>query len=806
MRDLFLGAGIAHSILVFAVVIAIGLYLGKFKLKGISIGSTWILFVAILLSHFGLRVDTTVLSFMKDFGLILFVFSIGLQVGPGFFHSFKKGGLQLNLLAVALVLLAVAVTVAIHFITGEDLKTMVGVMSGAVTNTPGLGAAQQTMADSMRAENYLASDIASATSGLASAYAVAYPLGVLLVIALIMFFKAIFKVDLNKEKEALDSEDSNEDVARRMHCEVENPAVFGLSIKNATRDLGNSIVISRILRDGVSIIASKVFSGNRLLVSKIADAQFSVVDSEADALLLENNLIKQYKPRYNILLKDSKTYPWIVITNDDFPKVYLTRRVDRRNGTYFGPYSSVSHANYLLEFFRKNYPLRSCNLKITGEAILRGKFRPCLDFHIGRCKGCCVGAVSKEEYSSYVTEITRLLKGGVNEIIREYEAEMKRAAAELRFEEAQVCKNRIESLKKHYSHSIISSVADTSCDVFSLVFDGQEAFGNFLRVRGGSVIQSLNLGFKMNIEEEQASVLSTFIAEIESKFGALAKEVIVPFKPDVEIDGIDFRIPARGDKLSLLELSVKNAKEYLFNSIKQREHTDPDEYRRMVLEDLRKALGMKELPTHIECFDNSNIQGTNPVASCVVFRDGVPSKKDYRKFKIKTVIGANDFASMKEVVNRRYSRMLVEAPDDLPQLVVIDGGEGQLEFARQALAELGLMDRLMVIGLAKRMELVIRVNDPYPLFLDRNSQALKVLMHIRDEAHRFGITFHRSLRSKAQIQSALREIKGVGEQTEKRLLMHYGSVARIAAAPLEDLSKLVSPALAAEILKALDQS
>ena len=376
----------------------------------------------------------------------------------------------------------------------------------------------------------------------------------------------------------------------------------------------------------------------RILVSKIADAQFSVVDSEADALLLENNLIKQYKPHYNILLKDSKTYPWIVITNDEFPKIFLTRRVDRKNGTYFGPYSSVSHANYLLEFFRKNYPLRSCNLKITGDAILRGKFRPCLDFHIGRCKGCCVGAISKEEYSSYVTEITRLLKGGVNEIIREYEAEMKRAAAELRFEEAQVCKNRIESLKKHYSHSIISSVADTSCDVFSLVFDGQEAFGNFLRVRGGSVIQSLNLGFKMNIEEEQASVLSTFIAEIESKFGALAKEVIVPFKPDVEIDGIDFRIPVRGDKLSLLELSVKNAKEYLFNSIKQREHTDPDEYRRMVLEDLRKALGMKELPTHIECFDNSNIQGTNPVASCVVFRDGVPSKKDYRKFKIKTVI------------------------------------------------------------------------------------------------------------------------------------------------------------------------
>ena len=542
----------------------------------------------------------------------------------------------------------------------------------------------------------------------------------------------------------------------------------------------------------------------RLLVSKIADAQFSVVDSEADALLLENNLIKQYKPHYNILLKDSKTYPWIVVTNEEFPRVFLTRRVDRKTGTYFGPYSSVTHANYLLEFFRKNYPLRSCKLKITGEAILRKKFRPCLDFHLGRCKGCCIGAISIEEYQAYINEIVRLLKGGVNEIIREYETSMKAAAAELRFEEAQAYKDKVEALKKHYSKSIISSASDASCDVFALEFDGSEAFGNFLRVRGGAVIQSLNLGFKMNIEEDQAAVLSEFIAEIESKFGDLAKEVIVPFLPDVEIDGVDFKIPQRGDKLSLLELSAKNAREYHFNSLKQRERTDPEEYRNLVLEDLKKSLNMNVLPTHIECFDNSNIQGTNPVASCVVFRDGVPSKKDYRKFKIKTVIGANDFASMKEVVNRRYSRMMAENPDDLPQLVVIDGGEGQLEFARQALAELGILDRLTLVGLAKRMELVIRIDDPYPLFLDRNSHALKVLMQIRDEAHRFGITFHRNLRSKAQIQSALREIKGVGEQTEKRLLMHYGSVARIAATPFEDLSKLVPPALARTILDTLN--
>ncbi len=312
-----------------------------------------------------------------------------------------------------------------------------------------------------------------------------------------------------------------------------------------------------------------------------------------------------------------------------------------------------------------------------------------------------------------------------------------------------------------------------------------------MRVRSGAIIQSLNLGFRMNIEEEPSAILSEFIAEIESKFGKIEGEVVVPFLPDVEMPGVSFKIPAKGDKLAILTLSTKNAKEFQFNSIRQKEHTDPDQYRNMVLEELRKAIGMKELPRHIECFDNSNIQGTNPVASCVVFRDAVPSKKDYRKFKIKTVIGANDYASMKEVVNRRYSRMLREAPDDLPQLIVIDGGKGQLDFAYQALAELGLTDKLTVVGLAKRLEEVIRVGDPYPLFIDRNSSALKVLQQIRDEAHRFGITFHRSLRSKSQIESALSRIKGVGEQTEKRLLMHYGSVPRIATAPLSDLEQFL---------------
>ena len=543
----------------------------------------------------------------------------------------------------------------------------------------------------------------------------------------------------------------------------------------------------------------------RILVSKIADVQYSVVDTEADALLLENNLIKQYKPRYNILLKDSKTYPWICVTSDEFPKVFLTRRLVRNGSRYFGPYSSVMHAKALLEFFRANYPLRSCKYRITSDAVLRHKFRPCLDLHLGRCRGCCIGAISQQEYSAYIEEIVRLLGGGVNEILRKYKAAMTEASDRLDFETAQLYKDRMDSLRQHYAKSIITSAGDRDVEVFSLVFDGPEAFGNFLRIRGGAIIQSLNLGFRMNIEEDRASVLSEFIAEISSKFGALGREVIVPFLPDVSMDGVEFRIPVRGDKLALLELSAKNAREYRFNSLRQREHTNPDEYRAAVLEELRKAIGMKELPVHMECFDNSNIQGTYPVASCVVFRNGEPSKKDYRKFKIKTVVGANDYASMKEVVNRRYSRMLEENPDDLPQLVVIDGGKGQLEFAWQALCELGIQDRLTVIGLAKRLEEVIRVGDPYPMFIDRNSQALKLLQRIRDEAHRFGITFHRSLRSKGAVHSALREIKGVGGQTEQRLLMHFGSVARIASASEEELARLVGPVLAARILHDLNE-
>ena len=545
--------------------------------------------------------------------------------------------------------------------------------------------------------------------------------------------------------------------------------------------------------------AERLTRKTAVMVSKIADLQYTVVESEADALLLENNLIKQFKPRYNILLKDSKTYPWICVSSADFPKVFLTRRMIKDGSRYFGPYSSVLYARNLLELLHSIYPLRTCNHKITSDTILRGKIRPCLNFHIGKCKGCCVGAISQKEYNENIEEIVRLLKGGGREIIQHYKHLMQEAADNMEFEQAQVYKEKMQSLQKHYSKSVIVNASVGDVDVFSLIFDANEAYGNFMRIRSGAVIQSLNLGFKLQIEEEQEEVLGMFIAEIHSKFGELSKEVIVPFLPDMEFEGVSFRIPQRGDKLSLLELSARNAKEMRVNAMLQREHTDPDNYKHMVMESLQKQLGMSVLPQHIECFDNSNIQGTNPVSACVVFRNGVPSKKDYRHFKVRTVVGANDYATMKEAVNRRYSRMLAENPEDLPQLVVIDGGKGQLSFAYEALAELGLTDRLTLIALAERMEEVYRVGDPYPLFIDRNSLALKVLQQIRDEAHRFGITFHRKLRSKSQVESALTGIQGVGPKTEQRLLLHFGSVARIASSSVDELSSLVGPVLAGRI-------
>ena len=573
---------------------------------------------------------------------------------------------------------------------------------------------------------------------------------------------------------------------------------------------GNVIYVGKA-KDLHKRVAQYFVSPDRLtrktavMVSKIADAQYTVVESEADALLLENNLIKQFKPRYNILLKDSKTYPWICVTAEEFPRVMLTRRLVKDGSRYFGPYSSVVHARNLVEFIHAVYPLRTCKHKIPSDVILRKKIRPCLNFHIKKCFGCCIGGISQKDYNQNIEEIVSLLKGGGREVIQHYKTLMTEAASRMEFEQAQVYKEKMLSLEQHYSKSVVMNAAVGDVDVFSLIIDGPEAFGNFMRIRGGAVVQSLNLGFKLMIEEEQESILATFIAEIQSKFGDLSKEIIVPFAPEMDIPGVEFRVPVRGDKLALLELSARNAKEMRLNALKQQEHSDPDAYKNMVMESLQKQLGMSVLPMHIECFDNSNIQGTNPVSACVVFRNAVPSKKDYRHFKVKTVVGANDYATMKEVVNRRYSRMLEENPEDLPQLIVIDGGKGQLAFAYEALSELGIIDKVTLIALAERMEEVYRIGDPYPMFIDRNSPALKVLQHIRDEAHRFGITFHRNLRSKAQIESVLRTIKGVGAKTEQRLLFRFGSVARIASASEEDIAALVGPSLARTIKEQLNK-
>ncbi|MBQ9583134.1 MAG: excinuclease ABC subunit C [Bacteroidales bacterium] len=536
----------------------------------------------------------------------------------------------------------------------------------------------------------------------------------------------------------------------------------------------------------------------RLMVTKISDMMFAVVDTEQDALLLENNLIKKLQPRYNILLKDSKTYPWIVIKKEPFPRVMITRRLTKDGSRYFGPYSSAAHAHALLDLIAQLYQLRTCKLRLSEEAIAQGKFKVCLNAHLGRCSAPCVGSIGKEEYERMIAAVEKLLGGGARSLIKENRELMMAASGRMEYEQAQVYKERMQLLENHYAKSAIVNQAMNDIDVFSVESEGAEHFCNFMRIREGSVVQSFNMELEARLEESQEAVLETFMAEMMSHFGPLSREVVVPFVPQGSFEGVSFVVPQRGDKLELLRLSRKNAGALKAEKYRHEERVNPDEYNRKVMESLQRDLGMMYLPQHIECFDNSNIQGTNPVASCVVFRDARPSKKDYRHFKIKTVVGANDYASMKEVVNRRYSRLLAEG-EPLPQLIVIDGGRGQLHFALEALHELGIADKVCVVGLAKRLEEVIRPGDPYPLFLDKNSSSLKVLMQIRDEAHRFGITFHRNLRSKGQIGSQLAEIPGVGEKTATRLLGHFGSVKRIRQASLQELESVAGKTMAARV-------
>jgi len=537
----------------------------------------------------------------------------------------------------------------------------------------------------------------------------------------------------------------------------------------------------------------------KVMVSKIANLEHTVVESEEDALLLENNLIKEYLPRYNVMLKDGKTYPWICIKKEPFPRIFITRNVIKDGSLYFGPYSSASQAHNLVAFVSSIYYLRDCKLKLTKEAIRDKNYRPCLKYHIGKCKAPCISLFSEEEYNQQIEGIVSVLKGESTSLIKEFREKMYQAASQLLFEEAKRYKDKIELITNHNSKSIIVSQSISNIDVFSLVFDNNSAYGNFIRVVNGSIIQSLNLEFKMPIEESPESIMTRFITEIHNKTGNNSKEILASHYPDIDILKQKCRMPKRGDKLYLLKLSGKNAFLFQKERQKQEETLRPQEHHERVMETMKKELGLDQQPLHIECFDNSNIQGEFDVAACVVFKNGVPSKRDYRHFNIKTVIGANDFASMKEIVTRRYSRVLNEG-GEMPQLIIIDGGKGQVNFAWDALRELGLENKIKIIGIAKRLEELVIPGDPHPLFLDKNSVTLRVIMHLRDEAHRFGITHHRNKRSKAQIASELRTIPGIGEKSEQKLLKTFGSTAAIKKVPLEELTKLVGKKAAESIL------
>lgn len=553
----------------------------------------------------------------------------------------------------------------------------------------------------------------------------------------------------------------------------------------------------------------------QVMVSRIADIQHTVVGSESDAFLLENNLIKQYQPRYNILLKDGKTYPWICLHNEKFPRVTVTRRFVRDGSKYFGPYSSAMHAHNLLSLIMSLYKLRTCSMSITDDGIARGKYKVCLDYHLGKCAGPCAGKMSEEEYGAQTEAIIQILKGNSRSLIRDFERRMKECAADLRFEEAQEWKEKMELLEKHYASSLIVNARGINVDVFYIIFEGLDAFGSFLRVHDGGIIQSMNMEIKMRIEERETEVLGSFISGIYEKLdsfegaGERPSEIVVPFMPDMPeaLPGTVFTVPDRGDRLALLELGRKNAAAIKFERLKHEEFVNPEEHSARIVENLRKDLGMDVPPVHIECFDNSNIQGTNPVASCVVFRDGAPSKKDYRHFNIKTVVGANDFASMKEVVNRRYTRLMAEG-EELPQLIVIDGGRGQVNAAYEALDEIGLIGKVKLIGLAKRLEEIIVPGDPYPHFIDRNSTSLKVLMHIRDEAHRFGITHHRNRRSASSLVSELDGIPGVGAVSREKLVTKYKTISKIKKAPYREVVNVIGRRAADALFEwfALDKS
>lgn len=528
----------------------------------------------------------------------------------------------------------------------------------------------------------------------------------------------------------------------------------------------------------------------RLLVKNIAELRFTVVDTEYDALLLENNLIKEYQPRYNVLLKDDKTYPWIVIKNERFPRIFPTRTFIRDGSVYFGPYASGKTMKTLLELVKKIFPIRECSFQLSEENIRKQKFRLCVEYHVGNCKGPCTGLQSEDEYNECIVQAKQILKGNTGAVIRALKERMKAHASAMEFERAQFLKDKISRLEQYQARSTVVSPTVTDVDVFSILSDEEFGYVSFFRVMNGAIVQSHILEMKKKMEESENELLERAVVELREKFGGEQKELIVPFIPEVPFPGINFLVPQRGDKKQLLELSLRNAAHYRKERERQRALVDPDRHANRILATAKKDLRLVEEPRHIECFDNSNFQGSEPVSACVVFRNGKPSKKEYRHFNIRTVEGPDDFSTMKEVIMRRYSRLLAEHAE-LPQLIVVDGGKGQLSAATEVLDELGLRGKIAIIGIAKRLEEIYYPGDTVPLYLDKKSETLRMIQHMRDEAHRFGITHHRKRREKSTIKSELLEIPGIGEGIAKKLLQKFGSVKRVKEASEEALKEEV---------------
>ncbi|MCB0484656.1 MAG: excinuclease ABC subunit UvrC [Flavobacteriaceae bacterium] len=536
------------------------------------------------------------------------------------------------------------------------------------------------------------------------------------------------------------------------------------------------------------------YGKTRVLVKKIASIKHIVVNTETDALLLENNLIKKYQPRYNVMLKDDKSYPWICIKNEPFPRVFLTRNISKDGSEYYGPYTSVRTAKALLSLIKELYPLRTCVYDLSSDKIEIKNYKVCLEYHIKNCKGACEGLQKEEEYLNDIKSIRNIIKGNFKESLQTFEELMHHFAANMEFEEAQKIKEKIDLLANYQAKSTVVNPSITNVDVFSIISDESYAYINFFKVMNGAIIQSHTAEIKKKLDETDKDLLEIAIIEIRQRFNSQSKEIYVPFKVDLGED-IKVTVPKIGDKKHIVDLSLRNAKYYRQERFKQMKIVDPDRHVNRIMEQMKKDLRLQAEPRHIECFDNSNIQGTNPVAACVVFKDGKPSKKDYRKFTIKTVVGPNDFSSMEEVVHRRYKRLLDEG-QDLPQLIVIDGGKGQLSSALKSIDVLGLRNKIAIIGIAKRLEEIYYPNDSIPLYLDKKSESLKIIQQLRNEAHRFAITFHRSKRSKTAIETELEQISGIGEQTVVTLLKHFKSVKRVSKASKEELENVIGNARA----------